>query len=177
MDKPGEACIAEDVVGGLDSCIKGAMCWGVDNGVGYCIGLCTGDPEAPTCDPPGICSFGRVFSICLPNCDPLLQDCPDPDDACYAINDGFACDLNWTGAEANAPCDYINDCDAGLMCADSALVGTGCPRGSFGCCTPFCPFPGGPCPNPDQQCVQYFDPMQRPENDPKLGIGYCGVPG
>jgi hypothetical protein len=46
----------------------------------------------------------------------------------------------------------------------------------MGCCTPFCEFPDGACPNPDQQCVQWFDPMMLPEGDPQLDIGFCGVP-
>ena len=79
------------------------------------------------------------------------------------------------GTQANDSCAAINVCDKGLMCADAAFVGTGC-LDVFGCCTPFCKFPGGACPNPDQQCVQYFDPMQLPENDPQLGIGVCGLP-
>ncbi len=180
VDKPGDACIATDVANGLDSCIKGAMCWGVKmDGTGVCVGLCSGSYEAPVCDPPGACSFGRVFNLCFPTCDPLLQDCGGPADACYPIDDGFTCVPDGSGAEgqANDPCEFINVCDPGLMCGDPAFVGMGCPPGSQGCCTPFCPFPDGACPNPDQQCIQYFDPMQIPENDPLLGIGVCGVPG
>lgn len=67
--------------------------------------------------------------------------------------------------------------DPGLMCAYAALVGLGCLEGSMGCCTPFCMYPDGACPNPDQQCVQYFDPIDLPADDPWLDIGFCGVPG
>ena len=79
------------------------------------------------------------------------------------------------GTQANDSCAAINVCDKGLMCADATFVGAGC-LDALGCCTPFCKFPGGACPNPDQECVQYFDPMQLPENDPQLNIGVCGIP-
>ena len=148
-----------------------------------------GNPEAPVCETKtGICwlSGGGVLNLCIPTCDPLLQDCPSPVDVCYPVNDGFTCapDASVDEGQANDPCELINVCDPGLWCADAAQVGVGCPQGSVGCpqgstgcCTPFCEFPGGACPNPDQQCVQWFDPMTLPPNDPQLGIGYCGVPG
>ena len=61
-------------------------------------------------------------------------------------------------------------------CGDAMFVGAGCAPGSLGCCTPFCMFPGGNCQNPDPQCVQWFDPAELPEGDPRLDIGACGLP-
>jgi hypothetical protein len=181
-DKPGDPCTMEDVASGVDSCIKGAMCWDVNaEGVGYCVAQCTGDPETPICDDKSSCTIYNdgVVLLCFPICDPLLQDCPGSGNACYPINDYFACSPDVSGEEgqANDPCEFINLCDPGLMCADPALVGLGCPEGSMSCCTPFCKFPDGACPNLDQQCLQYFDPMTLPSNDPWLDIGVCGVPG
>jgi len=181
-DKPGDPCTMEDVASGVDSCIKGAMCWEVDmEGIGYCLAQCTGSWEAPVCENNTNCTIsgGGELILCIPTCDPLLQDCPGPVNVCYPINDGFACapDASGDAGQANDPCEFINVCDEGLMCADAALVGMGCAPGSTGCCTPFCNFPNGACPNRDQQCVQYFDPMQLPPNDPDLNIGYCGIPG
>jgi hypothetical protein len=179
-DEPGQPCTADDIASGVDSCIKGAMCWGVDmEGDGTCVALCTGTPDAAVCENKGMCSSSEPLSLCLPSCDLLLQDCPAPADACYPFNDGAACvpDASGDEGQANDPCEFINVCEPGLMCAEPAVVGMGCPDGSFGCCTPFCKFPDGACPNPDQQCVQYFDPMQLRPNDPWLDIGYCGVPG
>ena len=182
-DEPGELCTMKDVASGIDSCVKGAMCWDVDaQGVGYCVALCTGTPDAPVCETKtGICwlSGGGVLNLCPWSCDPLVQDCPRADDVCYAFSADFACapDASGDQGQANDACESLNLCDPGLMCADPALVGLGCPEGSTGCCTPFCEFPGGACPNPDQQCVQYFDPMDLPADDPWLGIGYCGLPG
>jgi hypothetical protein len=178
-DMPGEPCTAEAVADGLDSCIKGAMCWEVDkDGNGICRHLCTGTPDAPICPDQGICSIGSDFlALCFPNCDPLLQDCVEGA-ACYPINDGFDCARDASGdtGKANDLCEFVNACDSGLLCAGPEFVGAGCPPGSMGCCTPFCEFPAGACPNPDQQCVQWFDPAMLPEGDPQLDIGYCGVP-
>jgi len=182
QDNPGDECTSEGAASGIDSCIEGAMCWGVNaEGIGTCVALCTGSPEAASCPAPAICTVANqgVLNLCLASCDPLIQDCANPAEVCYPINDGFTCAPDASGEEgqANDPCEFINVCDKGLMCADVAFVGMGCAQGSTGCCTPFCEFPGGACPNADQQCVQYFDPAQLPANDPLLDIGVCGLPG
>jgi hypothetical protein len=180
-DKPGDECTSEGAASGIDTCIEGVMCWGVDmNGNGTCVSMCSGSPDAPFCEE-GFCTIAAegVLHLCFRDCDPLLQDCTVNGDVCYPIADGFTCAPDASGDEgqANDPCEFINVCDKGLMCAEAESVGTGCMPGATGCCTPFCPFPDGPCPNPDQQCVQYFDPALFPENDPLLDIGFCGVPG
>ena len=181
MGAPGDACTAESLADGLDDCAEGAMCWGVDmEGNGDCVALCGGTWDALTCPDDGFCTIaagGGSLAICLPQCDPLLQDC-DEGDACYPIDDGFTCAPDASGdvGEANDPCEFINVCEAGLLCGDPAFVGAGCAQGSLGCCTPFCGFPGGACPNLDQACVQWFDPAMLPEGDPRLAIGACGVP-
>jgi hypothetical protein len=179
-DVAGDACTSESAADGLDSCVEGAMCWAVDmDGNGTCVALCMGSFDAPTCPNSGMCTISNEGSLnlCLPNCDPLLQDCAEGA-ACYPINDGFICapDASGDSGKANDPCEFINVCEAGLLCAGPEFVGAGCPAGSMGCCTPFCEFPDGVCPNPDQQCVQWFDPAMLPEGDPQLAIGFCGVP-
>jgi hypothetical protein len=176
---PGDACTAESVAEGLDSCAEGVICWGVDmDGNGTCVAQCTGTPDAPTCPDNDICTIASLgyLTLCLPTCDPLLQDC-DEGEACYPVDDGFTCDPDASGdtGKANDPCAFFNACDPGLLCGDRVFVGAGCPQGSMGCCTPFCKFPDGACANPDQECVQWFDPMMLPEGDPLLDIGACGV--
>lgn len=177
---PGDPCTAESVADGLDSCAEGAMCIYVDmEGNGTCIAQCGGSPDAPTCPNDSRCTISAdgIFNICLLSCDPLLQDC-FAGAACYPIDDGLSCAPDASGemGEANDPCEFINVCAAGLLCAGPAIVGAGCPPGSEGCCTPFCGFPGGSCPNGDQECLQWFDPGMLPEGDPQLAIGFCGVP-
>ncbi len=179
-DEPGDECTAEDGLSGVDSCIKGALCWGINQeGIGNCIGLCTGTPEAPVC-PHGFCTIGGegTLNLCLRTCDPLLQNCADPADLCIPNGDDFECAQDAGGAEgqANDPCESANVCDAGLVCLDPATVSAGCDQAALGCCTPFCKFPDGGCPNPDQSCVPWFDPMMLPENAPDLDIGVCAVP-
>jgi hypothetical protein len=181
-DVRGDPCTVESIPEGLDSCVEGAMCWGVDAmGMGTCVELCKGTLDAPTCPTMGFCTIanGGVLNLCRPNCDPVLQDCTGLDEACYPSNGNFTCvptSPESTG-KANDPCEFINVCEPGLLCADAAQVGAACPMGSTGCCTPFCEFPGGTCPNPDQQCIQWFDPMNLPP-EPKgaASIGFCGVP-
>ena len=154
-DVAGEPCTAESVANGLDSCAKGNMCWQVDDmGNGTCVELCMGTVDAPVCPDMGFCTIANddVLNLCLPDCDPVLQDCADPSQACYPIDDRFTC--AWESREtgtANDPCMFVDECEAGFLCGDPAFVGAGCPEGSPGCCTPFCAFPDGPCPNPDQQ--------------------------
>lgn len=180
-DKPGDTCVSE-MGSGVDSCIEGAMCWEFDvNGVGICHSQCTGSIEAPSCEFPGYCTIGGegALDLCFGYCNPLLQDCPKPGDGCYPDHEGFNCSLDTSGAtgQSNDPCDFQNACKKGLMCADSGFIGMGCAPDSTSCCTPFCSFPGGGCPNPDQQCVQYFSSQQFPPGDPYLDIGVCGLPG
>lgn len=173
QDKPGDSCMSEGPLSGIDSCIKGAKCWDVSiDGVGTCIALCTGSADAPICDPPSTCKSSGSLSMCITYCNPLLQDCPSPTEACY----GETCAPNVSGEEgqANDPCEFINDCDEGLMCFYSDWVGKGC--ASENCCSPFCEFPDGACPNADQVCVQFFEPFLYPADDPLLDVGRCGVP-
>ena len=178
-DKPGDACVAEGTTG-VDSCAAGAICLWVDkDGVGTCVALCTGSLENPACDFPGWCSIGGIVSLCFGYCNPLLQDCPKLGDACYRAYDGFDCttDLSDEAGKVNDPCRFEPQCEIGLTCADAAFVGAGCAPGSPSCCTLFCDFPDGACPNPDQKCVQFYDKMQFPPGDPYLDIGRCGVVG
>jgi hypothetical protein len=181
--QPGDACIAESVAAGLDDCAKGAMCWDVDDmGMGTCVALCTGTADAPICPDQGFCTIANdgALNLCLPACSPLLQDCAEGN-ACYPVGDTFTCapDASGDTGVANDPCEFINVCQAGLMCADAAFVGAGCPQGSTGCCTPFCDL-GEPadCPNPDQSCVEFYDPANLPVFPADAAdIGVCGLPG
>ena len=192
-DVPGDECSSEGGASGVDSCVKGAMCWGVDDmGIGICVALCTGTPDSPICADGKTCAITNdgVLNLCLQTCDPLLQDCLDPNEVCYPISDGFTCAPDASGEEGqhNDSCAFINTCDKGLMCADAAFVGAGCVPPATSCCTEFCECtmwdpvtfkcqdPAVKCPNPDQSCVQYFTapfPLQ-PANAEDIGV--CGVP-
>jgi hypothetical protein len=177
---PGEPCTTVGGgVSGIDDCGLGVMCWDVNvENQGICIKLCTGSPDAPVCPPKSDCAIpgDGVLNLCIPQCDPLLQDCPG-DDLCIPTGDKFICVLDASGemGTVNDPCEFANSCDKGLVCLNTASASIACQQGSQGCCQPFCIFPGSPCPNPDQECLQWLDPMREiPPGDED--IGFCGIP-
>ena len=90
-DPPGSDCMVEgNGTSGIDTCELGAMCFDVDpeTNVGVCRALCQGDESNPVCDAGFVCgplSTGDLtVYLCLPTCDPLLQDC-DAGNACYPV--------------------------------------------------------------------------------------------
>ena len=181
MKAPGDMCMAEGSgVSGIDDCQAGAMCWNVDDmNMGTCVALCKGTPNAPICDDNISCAIfnNGVLNLCLPACDPLLQDCPG-DDLCLMIGEGFICAPDDSGdmGKTNDPCEFANACDKGLVCLDTANASSDCMQGSQGCCQPFCDFVAmEPCPNPDQKCVQWFDPMM-PIPPGFEDVGVCAIP-
>jgi len=141
--QPGDSCAVEGSgVSGLDDCDIGAMCWDVDpeTNVGVCQAMCTGDESNPICENPDttciIVNDGAIV-LCLPGCDPLLQDCDDGQ-ACYPVGDDFTCIPDASGEMGvyADPCEFINACDPGLFCLGAAAV-PNC-VGSGGCCSEVC---------------------------------------
>lgn len=186
--KPGDPCTVEgSAVSGIDSCEAGAMCWNVDyeTMMGYCIGFCDGDPVNHTCAEPMthcVVSGPGVLWLCLPCCDPLLQDCPNGDLCLHNGVDCFICILDASGDMGvfGDPCEYANVCDPGLVCLDPEYV-PGCQ--AAGCCSPFCeldtdytpiPAPAPNCPDPQMACLNWFDPGTAPPGQEKVGV--CGIP-
>ena len=183
--QPGEPCFApEGGTGGLDDCAEAVMCWDVDeNNMGVCVALCSGSPEAPVCPDDGPCTIagGGELNLCLLACNPLVQDCPGTD-LCVPVPNNeeyFACILDASGEEGqvNDGCELANECDKGLACLDTAGASSACDPQAAGCCQPFCEFPDGVCPNPDQACVQWYDPVELPPDSPKLKYGICKISG
>ncbi len=140
---PGDACTVEGSgVSGIDDCETSAMCFGVDTetGMGTCVEMCTGSPQAPVCDTPNTtCTISNmgVLILCRPVCNPLADECPDGQ-GCYPVGDAMVCSPDGSGDDGAAgdPCEFINACDNGLYCAGAASV-PGC-AGATGCCSPFC---------------------------------------
>ncbi|WAS89663.1 ribulose phosphate epimerase [Nannocystis punicea] len=179
---PGDPCTVEgNGVSGVDSCAFGSMCWNVDpdSGQGTCVGLCTGSPEAADCaDSMTTCVIANegVLNLCLPQCDPLLQNCmgndlclPNPDD------EGFVCVLDASGDTGVAfdPCEYANACDKGLVCQDPGFASE-CDPSALGCCLPYCDVTEPDCPGAGQDCIQWYEPGTAP---PGLeNVGLCGIP-
>jgi len=152
--QPGDECSVEGSgTSGVDTCDLGAMCWDVDpkTNMGLCVAMCTGDESNPICEDPGTtCSIANdgAIVLCLPVCDPILQDCPEGN-ACYPVAEDFVCGPDASG-EMGAygdPCEFINVCDPGLFCLDASAV-PNC-AGAIGCCSEACDItdPAG-----DMQC-------------------------
>ena len=172
----GDPCTVENSpVSGEDDCAPGLMCWDVDaENHGTCVPLCTGHEEAPVC-PAGLgCAaiHEGVLHVCLPPCDPLLQDC-EGDDLCLAVSGTYLCieDASGDTGAVNDPCEFANDCDKGMLCLKPSST-SACDQTVPGCCQPYCKLPGGNCPNPDQTCLPVYDPQPTGFED----VGYCTVP-
>jgi hypothetical protein len=160
----GEPCTVEgNGVSGIDDCEARAMCWDVDpeTNAGTCVAFCTGSEAKPTCADP--CSRCRIFGEgvpipCLPDCDPLAQDCGEGS-ACYPAEGRFDCapDQGGDAGVLGDACEFINVCDPGLFCAPPETQ-PGC-AGATGCCAAFCDaLDADACAAiPGTECIPWFD--------------------
>lgn len=169
-----ESCVVDGGYGtGLDDCDAGLMCWDVGpSDQGVCVPICNGCAPDPQCPEGRLCASGNgnFHYMCLPACDPLLQDCIEGNQ-CVLGDEGFVCAPDVSGPEGQIydDCTRANGCDHGLMCAppDAAPGCTG--SESAGCCLPFCVVGGTTCPD-DLQCVMLFDPETHPQY---AEVGFC----
>ncbi|MCA9716813.1 MAG: hypothetical protein KC468_19225, partial [Myxococcales bacterium] len=168
---------------GIDDCAEGVMCWGVDQeGDGTCVELCTGSSDEAMCAPPGttcIVINNGSLNLCLPGCNPLLQDCVD--EVCIGDpnGDGFVClpDASGGMAPEGTPCEFANACNTGNMCVNPDLYPNPDCQGWLGCCAPFCdlddPQSCSGLSVDGVECVAYHDPGTAPEGLENVGV--CGV--
>ncbi|MCB9569341.1 MAG: ribulose phosphate epimerase [Myxococcales bacterium] len=175
----GEECMGGGV-SGVDNCVKGSMCYYVDGetGLGVCVAFCTGSADAPMCQTlEEVCSISNdgVLILCRKNCNPLLQDC-EGSAACLPASgtDKFVCIVDASGdtGAPGDPCEYLNSCDPGLLCADAQFV-PGCQ--ASGCCTEFCDLND---PNKDDACSKKGEGVTCEayyEMDPPPGLENIGV--
>ncbi|WP_434420399.1 hypothetical protein [Nannocystis pusilla] len=180
----GEPCQAIGTwTSGEDTCAKHSMCWPdeSDDLAGTCVGFCDGSPEAPSCAPPQtLChvSGSGVLLLCLPMCDPILQDCPSGD-LCILNPDtanGSTCVLDASGEEGQAfdPCEFVNACDPGLFCVSPELASE-CDPVEEGCCLPVCDLnTPNTCPGAGQECLPWPGEGQAAPGFEHVGI--CGLP-
>ncbi|MEM6996050.1 MAG: ribulose phosphate epimerase [Myxococcota bacterium] len=181
-DQPGDDCTVEgDGVSGIDSCDIAAMCWDVDGetNIGVCVGFCEGAAENPICSDPGTgCSTSNdgVLILCLPFCDPLLQDCSEGN-ACYPEAVGFICSPDASGPDLGVygdPCAFLNACDAGLWCSAAENV-PGCSDAA--CCNAFCDVAEGDTACPDmaggQMCLPFWAKGESPPGEEDYGV--CAI--
>jgi len=145
----GAECYVESLFGGLDDCERGSMCWRFDpsTALGTCHAMVLGSEDHPMCanalDTEWLGGSLRL-SLCLPGCDPLDPVC-GPGEGCYAGIGPFTCARTaWRDAAVSGePCEYNNECDAGLACIDDEVPGC---VGEPGCCSPFCDVDDPECP-------------------------------
>ena len=150
------------------------MCWDVDNETS--IGVCALFCEEPwTFD----CPYGYgclingdlTIAVCLPNCDPLKNDCPRGE-TCTPGSLLFECFLGEGVGEHGGECEITGDCSY-LACVDKEHV-PGC--AGERCCTPWCDLNEvAMCPGEGQTCIPWFD-----EDDTITGLehlGHCGIQG
>jgi hypothetical protein len=178
--QPGEPCTVEAApLSGIDDCDRSAICWDVDpeTNRGICREMCEGTDANPHCDEAcTVCAVGSHINLCLPNCDPLAQDCGEAR-GCYPILETFACFYYSGGGAFGVPCVAITDCDPGLHCEDAAFL-PDCDGAS--CCAPFCDLD-----EPDEcdaqipgsSCFAWFDSGTYADTCYPAGtVGFCAVP-
>lgn len=94
--QPGDPCtVMGSLYSGLDDCDIGQMCWNVDpvSLQGTCVEMCQGSLAEPVCPTPGTgcaIAYEAPISLCLPPCEPLLDDCPEGH-GCYPTQEGLFC--------------------------------------------------------------------------------------
>ena len=163
---------------GVDSCELGAMCWHLDGetNMGTCVSLCEGFPLDPSCPGPGtscMISNDQAITLCLPRCDPLLQDCTPGEKCTVAYNGPFCVPRPNVEHSLGEPCKSSLDCNPGLYCVDGTDF-PGCD--GRGCCSPYCDHTKpNDCPGaPEQSCVPWYTPGQAPEGYEHVGT--CAIP-
>lgn len=178
-----ESCTIEGSgVSGLDSCALGSMCWGVDfdTGQGYCVPFCTGSEGTPLCsDPNRECNItgAGILTLCFLNCDPLEPVPCAQGERCYPVDNRFECapDDSADGGAVFEGCEFINDCDPGLLCVNPELSAM-CPPDSGGCCLPVCSTSASDCPA-GMLCEEWFQPGQIEPGYEDVGVCWDGRPG
>ncbi len=174
--QPGDECTVEESgVSGVDTCDIASQCWDVDpeTNTGTCAAMCSGAIDNPICDDPDtgcVIANDELIVLCLPTCDPIIQDCPDGL-GCYPVDAGFFCapDGSGAGGAQGDPCTSINGCDPSLMCVNAAAYGPLC--GAAACCTAFCNVDDGDtCPVGAQECVSFFADGMAPPGFEEVGV-------
>jgi hypothetical protein len=176
--QPGEPCVYGGTVEATDDCGAESYCWNTMDVEGEAIGVCTefcqGTPDDPICVPGSACLISNEASVtlCVPTCDPLLQDC-GPGTACYWHETIFICIFTSQEVPLGEPCGYINDCAGGLACMPNEVV-PNC--GSTSCCASYCSLmEAAPCEAMGAECSPFFDQGMAPLGYEDVGV--CILPG
>jgi hypothetical protein len=183
---PGGTCTVEgSAVTGIDDCIEGSMCWGVDPKTlqGTCIDLCYYENfPRQGCDEPTVClplNEGYV-PLCGTPCNPLQPEPCPAGEACrnVAVDGGFYC-LPLVGGQLLDSSEFCDEatCLPSQVCAGTDLL-PACATDR--CCTELCDLGD---PGADAQCAA-IDPMLvcAPLYEPGTApaglelVGLCALP-
>jgi hypothetical protein len=138
----GESCVQYEDQG--DDCDANSHCY-----AGTCIPFCQGEGgetyegwcpgEGESCDDFRCVFFGQVgIPYCVQTCDLYLGGCEGEGLNCHYnsgyVND-FTCMVTTIEAQLGEPCDWTNDCSAGLYCVPAEYLPS---CGDERCCTPYC---------------------------------------
>ena len=166
-DGIGEPCTVEGGgVSGIDSCVKGAMCFGTgDDNMGTCIEQCSCSLENPVCTTQNTtCSITNdgVLALCLPICDPLDIGACGGGDVCISSGEFFICVIDASGDAGGVGdnCQFANACDPGHFCGSNNGMFPGCD--DVGCCTPFCELTAPQCPQ-GTACMAWYEEGMAPK--------------
>jgi hypothetical protein len=183
---PGGTCTVEgSAVTGIDDCIEGAMCWGVDPKTlqGTCIDLCYYENfPRQGCVEPTVClplNEGYV-PLCGTPCNPLQPAaCPDGE-ACrnVAVDGGFYC-LPLVGGQVLDSSEYCDEatCLPSQVCAGAELLAR---CATDRCCTELCDLgdPGADAQcaviDPTLVCGPFYEPGTAPAGLELVGL--CALP-
>jgi hypothetical protein len=164
----GGACESNGA-SGVDTCDEGLMCWGEP---GECVAMCEGTPNMPECGEQTSCTISNdgAVAVCLPACDPLLDDCGDGA-ACYAVGAGtFVCAPEGASGQGEG-CQFVNSCASGFLCAAAQVVAD---CNAQACCTAFCDLadPLDDCAGTGDgmSCVAFFGDGMAPPGYESLGV-------
>ncbi|HVI01561.1 MAG TPA: hypothetical protein VM869_22755 [Enhygromyxa sp.] len=172
----GEPCTIADPSSGVDDCDATSMCWFVEDDAGVCVPLCSGAADHLMC-PDGLSCFhthhdDELF-VCVPPCNPLMQDCPTGQ-ACQWAQDIFGCSPTHD-VPPPEPCAAIPfDCAAGSICLVAEVL-DGCEGES--CCTAYCDIedPEACASFPGHACITFWD-EDGPPTPELANIGVCITP-
>ncbi|NVB43184.1 ribulose phosphate epimerase [Pseudenhygromyxa sp. WMMC2535] len=172
----GDECVYDGADFGTDDCDESTVCWNAINIdgtlTGTCYPFCSGSAEDPQCDDDLICRIVNdgTITVCLPPCDPLLQDCGEGLGCYWSGGSGtFQCIIvAGDGIPTGDACAYNNDCAPGNFCTDASVL-EDCE--DSGCCANFCDLTEDPssCDEP-YDCVAFFEEGTAPPLYVDLGL-------
>ncbi len=182
----GERCHVEGwSTSGIDDCESRAMCRieDLETNEGQCIPFCLGSWDHPVCeDPDRACDSVGHIPLCVPVCDPLQQDCADGE-LCIPLGPLWYCVPEGSGdlGAHGDPCEFIDQCDLGLICLASSLQPPGLPCEGVGfCCTEICdlsdPAGDSQCTGAaeGQVCQAWYEAGTAPPGYENIGV--CALP-